>query len=159
MRFAFSKYADKALTTGGRLLSSFTSILTVLFIYVVLCLVTYLVLRITLGPEAGPSFITFEIATGGDPFNFKELAISQPVVWIWILAIHTASWLMVPVLVGTALDAAYRKWEERRLALDLELSREMSRILKEYTGVPKDEADRIAQQYLADLAARLANKS
>lgn len=158
MPFSISKYADKAGTAGGRFLSSFNYVLTALLIYLILCLVTYMVLRIALGPNAGASFVTFEIATGADPFNFKELAISNPVVWVWILVVHMASWLMVPVLAATAVDAAHRKWEERRQALDTELREEMCRILNAYAGLPKDEADRIAQQFL-DSKAILAQKS
>jgi hypothetical protein len=158
MTFSFSKYADKAGTAGGRFLSSFNYLLIALLIYIVLCLVMYLVLNVTLGPNAGASFITFDIATGGDPFNFKEVAFSHPVVWVWILVVHAVSWLMVPVLAATAVDAAYRKWEERRLALDMELREEMGRILNAYAGLPKDEADQIAQQFLADSRAMLANK-
>ncbi|SRR6266851_403270 len=158
MTFAVSKYTDKVVNAGGKLLSSFSYVLTALVIYVILCLVTYIVLRITLGSDGGASFITFEIATGGDAFNFKELAVSHPIVWVWILVVHVASWLMVPVLAATAIDAAIRKWDERRLALEMELRGEMNRVLGAYAGLPKQEADRIAQQFLAESQVKLASR-
>lgn len=156
MAFGVLKLTDRAGSKAGGFLSSFGYVILTLCFYVLLCFITYLVLRANLGSDGGAAFISFEIATGGDPFNFKDLAFSHPILWIWILVLHVASWLMVPVLAATAVDAAHRKWEERRLALDVELRAEMGRILAEHAGVPKDEAERIIQQFLEDSRQKLA---
>jgi len=98
--------------------------------------------------EEGPSFIAYAIATGGDPFNFSELAQPHPLLWVWILIVHVLSWLIVPVLAATAIDAAYRKWEERREELEVELQSEMCGVIERQLGLGKEEADLIAAQLL-----------
>lgn len=150
-----SQYVETAGRVTGRFLSSFTYVLTTLLVYAIICLLTYVFVRLTLGPNEGASFVTFEIATGGDPFNFKELAVSHPILWIWLLLVHSMSWLIVPVLAATAVDAAFRQWEDRKSALEVELGDEMSRVLERHVKVPKEEASRIAQEFLTEASKRI----
>jgi len=124
----------------------------------VICLITYVVLRATIGPGRGASFIAYEIATGGDPFNFKELAAPHPILWVWILILHAVSWLMVPVLAATAVDAAYRRWEQRMDELDMEVQDEMTGILQRHVGIDGDQAEEIAQELWKKMSRKLAIK-
>ncbi len=155
-RFRLSKHADDVVILGGKAFSSFGYLLAALASYVCLCFLTYAVLRTELGSNQGASFITFEIATGGDPYNFKELAFSHPLLWLWILILHLLSWLMIPILAATAVDAANRKWEER-LKWDIELLYEMRRILKAYAEMPQGKADDFARQFLEEAEIKLAS--
>lgn len=143
---------------AGRFLSSFSYVLTTLLVYVVMCFITYGVITLALGANKGAAFITFEIATGGDPYNFKEIAAAHPFLWIWILALHAMSWLIVPVLAATAVDAAYRNWEDRMRVLEMELQDEMVGVLERHANVSKAEADRIAQEWLTETHKRVAIK-
>lgn len=158
MVLRISRHANKAGSVTGRFLSSFSYVLTTLFVYFVACFITYLALRIGFGPDQGAAFIAYEMATGGDPYNFKELAPAHPVLWVWMLVLHLLSWLIVPVLAATAVDAAYRKWEERRQELDLELRDEIGKLLKAHVGLQEEEANQVAHQLLEDEQKKLANR-
>lgn len=151
-------FTNKTGAATGRFLSSFSYVLTTLTIYSVLCLVTYILLLMTLEPQDGPSFIAYEITTGGDPFNFREVAPSHPVLWIWILFMHILSWLIVPVLAATAIDAAYRQWEERQEGLKLEVQTEMCGVLERNTALQTHEANQVAQALWDQLDKTLAIK-
>ena len=156
MELKISSHTNKVGSAVGRFLSSFGYVLTTLIVYLVMCFATYLVLRIGLGLGNGASFIAFEIATGGDPYNFKEIAASRPVLWMWMLALHVLSWLIVPVLAATAVDAAYRRWEARVQELDEALQDELSGILERHVGLPQIEAGQVAEQMLKEAQKKLA---
>lgn len=158
MASAISSFITKTGRATGRFLSNFGYVLTTLIIYVLFSLVTYGVLRVGLGANAGPSLITFIIATGGDPYNFKELSTTHPVVWGFIIVLHVLSWLIVPVLAATAVDAAYRKWEERVRELDTELTDEVRRLLEQHAGLTADDAELAARRMLDDTEKALAIK-
>ena len=156
MASTLSNIINSAGRSTGRFLSNFGYVLTTLVIYLFFCLVTYAVLRIGLGADAGPSLITYIIATGGDPYNFKELSTTRPVIWGFIIVLHIFSWLIVPVLAATAVDAAYRKWEDRVRELDTELTDEVRRLLEQHAGLSPDAADLTARRMLGDTEKTLA---
>jgi len=101
----------------GRFFENFTAVLLALLLYLVLTVLTYFALAWSLPDKGTAAFITYEVATGGDPKDFRG-DVKQFPLWLWILAMHVASWLIVPVLAATAVDAAYRVLESRRAELD-----------------------------------------
>ncbi|MEK6322987.1 MAG: hypothetical protein AABN33_15040 [Acidobacteriota bacterium] len=103
--------------TFGRFFESFTALLLALFFYLVLTFSTYVVLAWNLPDNGRAAFITYEVATGSDPKDFRD-DVKQFPLWLWILAMHVVSWLIVPVLAATAVDAAYRVWEGRKAELE-----------------------------------------
>ena len=97
----------------GRLFSNPEALLYALLIYVALTAGLFLAMLWNLWPNVNDaSFAAYEIATGGDPFNFKKDWGKDRLIWTWILVLHVVSWLIVPVLIATAIDAAYRIFEQ-----------------------------------------------
>lgn len=131
----------------GRYLSNFTYVLSTLVFYLFLTLLTYVLLAFKLSPEYGKAaFLAYEIATGSDPYNFSA-DLRQPTwLWIWILVFHVISWLIVPVLAGTAVNAAFHSWEQRKLALNKELLVLMEKAIVDQLRLPAHEAKRLAQE-------------
>lgn len=65
--------------------------------------------------------MAYEIATGGSPVSYMEHFKNYPFLYGWLLCLHVYSWLMVPVLIAAAIDAAHvvhqKKREENQRAL------------------------------------------
>lgn len=117
----------------GGFFSNFTRVLQMLFIYVVLCVGTYILLIAELGPDKRAAFIAYQVATGGDPYNFSEALRPFPFTWGWILVLHVLSWLIVPVLAATAIDAAYRAHEEKKARAERALKLIIASLLKKHS--------------------------
>jgi hypothetical protein len=141
----FSKFVTGAGATAGRFFSSLTYVLSALLIYITLSVLTYMWLAFQLAPAHGKaSFIAYEVATGGDPFNFAGDLQQYNLLWVWILIFHAISWLIVPIVAATAVDLAFNAWEEKRLELDERLLDQMSEIIGGQLGIPQEEARRRA---------------
>ena len=98
----------------GRFLSNFSYVLGTLGLYLFLSAVTFIWLAIDVDRYRAAT-ITYDVATGGNPLEYiGELQRPYPVLWGWIVFFHILAWLVVPVLAATAVDAAYRKWDERK---------------------------------------------
>lgn len=99
----------------GRFFSSLNSLILALAGYLFISLITYVSLLAQFWPSYSKAgFITYEIATGGDPFNFQAELAGHHLLWHWLLSVHVGAWLIVPILIGTAVDAAFRQYEERQ---------------------------------------------
>jgi hypothetical protein len=125
----------------ARLLSSLNALLTLLTIYLSLIIITYLLIKFSLGPGSAAEFITYETATGGDPFNFGQQFINHPLLWHWLLFIHIISWLIVPVLTATAVDIVFHVWERKRIQLDQQIENNMIQALIINTRLSPEEAE------------------
>jgi hypothetical protein len=150
-----SKVAKRTGVAIGRFLSNFSYVLSTLLLHVLLSGITYLVLKIVLGSGKREAFIAYEIATGGDPFNFSDIFSPHPILWAWILMFHVISWLIVPVLAATAVDAAYRVWEEKRLEVDKRLQEQMRAVVERQIGVTGDAAIQIVLDQLEEMRKQL----
>jgi hypothetical protein len=129
----------------GKFLSNITYVLFTLFIYIVLSLLTYIWLLFQLAPQRNKAaFIAYEMATGSDPYNFVADIQQFFFLWNWILIFHIISWLIVPILTATAVDATFRIYEERKRNLHERLFATMERIISNYGGIPEDKAESFA---------------
>jgi len=128
----------------GQFLTNLTYVVTTLLGYVFLSILTYLWLAARLSSPGRARFIAYEISTGGDPFNFAAELYQHVWLWRWVLLFHVISWIIVPVLAATAVDATFRLWEQRRLELDRRLMSQMVDIIVEHLGMKDDEAQRLA---------------
>ena len=135
----------------GRYLSNFASVIVTLVIYVVLSLVTYVLLVQELPTEKRPGFIAYEIATGGDPINFEADIQTHYWTWRWILLFHVVSWLIVPVLAATAVDAAFKTYEERRKRVSDQLSDRMEQILTKHSELSQEDAEKVTDRARAEM--------
>jgi hypothetical protein len=135
----------------GRFFSKFRSIILVLFLYLIISLITFFALACSLYPDyRKAAFTAFEVATGGDPYNFSELN-KFTYLWLWILSLHIISWLLVPVLMATAIDAAYRIWEERRVMLERDIMSKMDEVLNLVPDLTEGERERRKREALESL--------
>lgn len=100
----------------GRVLVKFNYVVALLGGYTLLSLFTGVWLTIDLGAFRGlASMISYEVSTGGSPLPFiRDIEKPFPYLWAWLLFFRVISWLIVPVLIATAVDAAYRILETRR---------------------------------------------
>lgn len=130
----------------GNFLSKLNYLLLTLAVYFILALFTYAILLCTLWPawrKAG--FIAYEIATGGDPYNFFNEVANYPVLWEWLLILHLIAWLMVPILVGTAADAAFRQYEERRSETEKRLRQLIKNHARERLHLSEEDLDELVE--------------
>lgn len=105
------KVGDKT----ARFLSDFGSVMTTLFLYLLVCLITYICLAVSFGSARGEAWrIAFDVSTGGEPYNHDDALKHFPTLWMWLHVVHVLSWLIVPVLAATAIDAAYRIPERKK---------------------------------------------
>jgi hypothetical protein len=128
----------------GRFLSNFTYVLLTLFVHIGLTILTYILLSYALPAEKSAGFIAYEIATGGDPYNFVGDIQSHYWTWRWILLFHVISWLIVPVIAATAVDAAFRIYEQRKAELSATLSDRMEDIMIRHLGLSPEDAEKLA---------------
>lgn len=116
----------------GHFLSNFTYVAITLGVYIFLSIVTFIVLFWVFSPEYGKGFlIAYGVTTGGDPLGFADELDGHKLVWAWLLILHLLSWLVVPVLAATAVDAAYRVVEQRRTRATKELNNQIGEVGKE----------------------------
>jgi hypothetical protein len=143
MSLGFSKFFDRVGLKVGKFLTSLTYLVATLLVYAILSVLTYLWLSFTLSNSGSAGFIAYEISTGGDPFNFRTDLAQHVWLWRWILLFHVLSWLVVPVLAATAVDATYRLLEQRRLELDRRLMSTMINVVVQELKLEEEEAERV----------------
>ncbi|HJR06896.1 MAG TPA: hypothetical protein VJ842_06550 [Pyrinomonadaceae bacterium] len=130
---------------SGKYLSNITYVLSTLLIYIAFSILTYIWLVIQLSPQRNKAaFIAYEMATGSDPYNFAIDLQGFFLLWNWILVFHIISWLIVPILAATAVEATFRVYEQRKQDLNEKLLTSMERIIGEYGGISQEEAERFA---------------
>lgn len=136
---------------AGHFLANFTAVLVTLLVYTLAAIVTYFIVLQTVNPEVSEAFrITYAVATGGDPYDFANQLSPHPWLWNWILIFHVISWLIVPVLAATAVDAAYRVVERRRHQAELALRRRLRRIGLA-AGVSEEDLEKALEQSYTDV--------
>jgi hypothetical protein len=140
-----SKSTAKVGAKLGGFLSNLTYVMSTLLIYLVISILTCIWLLFQLAPQySKAAFIAYEMATGGDPYNFASELQQYFILWIWVLIFHVISWLIVPVLAATAVDAAFRTYDMRRQELDENLLARMEDIIIKYGGIPAETAEKLA---------------
>lgn len=131
----------------GQFLADFSYLLSTLLVYVILVVGTYLVLLWKLWPDQEKAlFIAYEAATGADPFNFASDLKRFFWLWVWIMVFHVISWLAVPVLAATAVDAACRIFEEKRSRGERSLRRRIRLMGEEHLGLSGKKLDEFEDQ-------------
>lgn len=128
----------------GRFLTNFTYVLLTLLFHIGLTISTYILLSYELPSDKSARFIAYEIATGGDPYNFAGDLQSHYWTWRWILFFHVISWLIVPIIAATAVDAAFRIYERRHAELSATLSDRMEEIVIRHLGLSPEDAEQFA---------------
>lgn len=139
----------------GRFFSNLSYLLTALAAYCTLSFITFLFLLWKLWPnyqKAG--FIAYEVATGGDPFNFTSAVGQYRFVWTWLLGLHVIAWLAVPILIGTAIDAAYRVYEARRQRTERILQKIIRKKAAEKLKLSDAELDDFVEQTMESFQQR-----
>lgn len=103
-----------ALSFFGRYFSNFKYLLFTLFLYTICALVTWIALlfkfKFNLKTATG---IAYTLSTGGDPYSQPEALQLGWGWWLWFFLFHILSWLLVPVLIASAIECAHRTNEER----------------------------------------------
>ncbi|HVF57451.1 MAG TPA: hypothetical protein VM934_14955 [Pyrinomonadaceae bacterium] len=156
------KLRDKDLRPGwperlahpvGRFFSNLGWLVKTLAIYLCLTFATFLALLVKFWPNCQkPGFIAYEIATGGDPFNFQsDFSREDWPLWTWLLILHVLAWLIVPILIGTAADAAYRVFEDRRSRAERKLRRIIRKKAAEKLKLTGDALEEFIEGTLEEL--------
>lgn len=150
-------WADDWVSSVGRFFVNFH--------YLFICLVTYVVLAIiTWGYLCGRfdlkigTAIAYTLATGGDPYSQPKTAELGWVCWLWFYCFHVLSWLVVPVLIATAIQAAYLTSEERKRQAEqviIEEFKEIGKTLK----VPDDKLSDFAIGRFVTLKQKIESRS
>ena len=131
----------------GRFLSNLQYVLSTLVVYVALGFLTFFLLAIQSDiNKTKAGFIAYEMSTGGDPYNFLAEVQHHSLLWSWLLVFHVISWLIVPILAATAVDGAFRSWEQKRLRLESKLMAIMITVITAHADVSPENARRIAQE-------------
>lgn len=142
----------------GRFLSNFSFVLVTLLGYLILSLGTYLWIAIDLGYFVGkPVNIAYKVATGSDPLEYVGDLHQFWFLWAWILVFHVISWLVVPVLAATAVDAAYRVVEERKTRAERNLRTKLAAIGRK-RGFSGLELDNFIEETLESFRLRLKGR-
>jgi hypothetical protein len=142
---ASSDLSGKLFGWLGRSASSKKFLLTTLLVFVALWLMLFVSLYVQLFDFEKAGFIAYVVATGGDPFNFRDLS-EQRFIWIVITILHVFSWLIVPVLIATIIDAAYRVYEERGLRARRIVRKQLLEIGMEYAGLSGEELNKFVEE-------------
>src|ERR1041384_2860910 len=102
---------------SGIFLTDPKALLQLILIYIVLIMGTSIALLINL-PADDPAtafFIAYGVATGSDPLDYRETVLQEHHILLsWLLFIHLLSWLWIPLIAATAVDAVNRINEERK---------------------------------------------
>jgi hypothetical protein len=143
----------KSITTKlGEFLSIWQYLFFSLGIYVVLGLGNTVLIRWAADVSWNKaSWIAYEIATGGDPFNFYNELQPYWLLWIWMLSFHVLSWLLIPILVGTAVNVSIQSWEQRRARLREKLVERVAAVLAEKGGVAAEGSLSLAEQLVSSI--------
>jgi len=157
MRSPFSRLITFIGRKTGQYLTNLTYVVATLVIYGFLSVLTYLWMASKLSSTQA-RFIAYEVSTGGDPFNFAAQLSQHVWLWRWVLVFHVVSWIIVPVLAATAVDATFRLWEQRRLELDRKLMAQMVGVIVEHLGLESEEAERVAQKTRQGMESELDNR-
>ena len=142
----------------GRFLSNFHNVFVTLVIYLVLGFGTYVWLAIDLGSFSGKSTnIAYKVATGSDPLEYVDVINKFPFLWAWILIFHVLSWLVVPVLTATAVDAAYRIAEETRIEAERDMRLRL-RAIGRARGLSGLDLDKFVEDTIEMFQSRLKKR-
>lgn len=158
MKRQASSFTKKIGNQVGRFLSNFSNVFVTLIIYLSLSLVTYIWLAIALGSLSGKSAnIAYKVATGSDPLEYVQDLNKFPLLWPWILIFHVLSWLIVPVLTATAVDAAYRVAEETRIEAENDMRSRLRAIgrARRLSGL---ELDKFVEETIEMFQSRLRKR-
>jgi hypothetical protein len=136
----------------GRLLSFSRFLVRFLFVYLAVSIANvFLIAWVTGATYSESSWIAYEIATGGDPFNFYNQLRPYWFLWIWILIFHVVSWLLVPILVGLSVTSITASWAERRAQLKKQLQTLLSELYTTHAGMSPSEAEKLAIEMLSSM--------
>lgn len=136
-------------------LSNLNSLLLTLLAYVLTVLFTYLLLKVRIGSGHHEAFIVYQIATGGDPYNFASTFANNVWVWRWLLVLHIFSWLIVPVLAATAVDVVFSIREKKRFALEDQIENAMIQALMTHTTLSSADSTAFARLWRQKMSSLL----
>jgi len=153
MRKGLSAWLERAGSKTGAFLSHFPSVLITLLVYLSLSVVTWGALCWKFYPDWKKSLvIAYTIATAGDPLPFRSDFRSSLLLFSWLLFFRIIAWLLVPVLVATAIDASYRSWETRRREAEARILRHLRKYAKEELRLTGSELDQFIKDAFIDFS-------
>lgn len=137
----------------GEQLGNFNTLFYLLFLYLVGCLATYFILRCQLPSNQSPALVTYLVATGGDPAPFLLILTDNPVGYYWIGFLHILSWLIVPAVIASLIDASYRLHEQHMLKAERTLRNGLKEILTT-SPLPAETKQELIEQFIDDLKSK-----
>lgn len=133
----------------GRFLSNLKYLVAALIVYVALSLATFAWLALQSSTRAKAGVIAFDVATGSSPLLYESYVRPfSSVLWLWLSAFHVVSWLLVPIVVATTIDATYRLYENRRLRAEKRLRRRIRKFGSRRFGYVGVELEDFTEQTL-----------
>lgn len=142
----------------GKFLYSLTSLMLALGVYIILCVFTFVLLRIYLDPSQNPDLVTYIIATGGDVDTYLPILRAHNIAFYWVLIFHVISWLIVPILAAAAVDGAYRLYEQHKIKAARSVELTMVELLKLNTDLPDDQIAEVVQKEIKSWKSRLEKR-
>jgi hypothetical protein len=142
----------------GKFLYSLTSLMLALGVYLIFCIITFVLLRLYLDPNQNPDLVTYIIATGGDVDIYLPILRPHSIAFYWILVFHITSWLIVPVLAAATVDGAYRLYEQRKEKAVRNIEVTMVELLKLNTSLGDDEIGEIVRKEIKSWKTRLERR-
>ena len=136
----------------GRRFSNFAFVVNLVLGYTGLSLLTWAVVTCLSGDPTKAAQAAYTVATGGDPYPFTgdvnpSAGGFRWLVWQWLRLLHIFSWLLVPVLIASTIDAAY-KVNERKRRLAEGRSRRRLRKLGERAGLSGEALEEFVEMGL-----------
>jgi hypothetical protein len=139
----------RAIRGVGRFFSNPQYLLVSLLAYLGLCLLLYILVLSKLPLDYDKAaFVTFDIATGGDPYNFTADLISNKLIWTWALVIHLLSWLIMPVLIAMVVDAAYNFFEEGKIKAERKVQKRIRQIGRDNLKLSGDNLEEFVDEQI-----------
>jgi hypothetical protein len=133
----------------GRFFSNPQYLIISLLAYLGLCLFLYILVLCKLPLDYDTAgFVTFDIATGGDPHNFTEKLTTSSLIWTYALGIHFLSWLIMPVLIAMVVDAAYKFFEESKIKAEKKVEKRIRQIGRDRLDLSGEALDEFVDEQL-----------
>lgn len=140
-----------------RYLSNLRYLRATLLVYLLCNLGTYVWLGVQFGTFRGKAItIAYDVATGASPVAYMaDVKPLFPVLWLWLAVLHVFSWLIVPIVIATAIDVMYRVYEQGRLRAGQRLRRRIRRLgsKRGYTGMQLEDFTERTLEDIEDLRA------
>jgi hypothetical protein len=134
----------------GRYLGNLKLLAITLGVYFLLACATYVWLALQMGAFGNKAaVIAYDVATGASPAPYVgDVKPFSTVLWIWLAILHVFSWILVPIVIATAIDAMYRAHEQRRARAEKRLRKWVRKFGSSRYGYKGAELEDFTEQTL-----------